>query len=160
MHVPTPAVNASGLRVALVTSRYHAEITAALAHAARDAFARAGGSPADLVEIAASGTFELPVIAAAFANDTDVDAIVALGCVVTGETRHDRYISQAVADGLMRVAVESGVPVAFGVLTVRDMEQARARAGGAKGNKGAEAMIAALETALAIRAIHEGNEKD
>lgn len=158
MHVPTPAVNASGLRVALVTSRYHAEITGAMSKAARDAFARAGGAPDDLVEVAAPGTFELPVIAAAFANDTDVDAIVALGCVVTGETRHDRYIAQAVADGLMRVAVESGVPVAFGVLTVGNLDQARARAGGAKGDKGAEAMVAALETAMVIRAIHDQGE--
>ncbi|MFO0873129.1 MAG: 6,7-dimethyl-8-ribityllumazine synthase [Phycisphaerales bacterium] len=160
MHVPTPQVNASGLRVGLVVSRYHAEITSALARGARDAFARAGGSEADLLEVASPGTFELPAICAAFANDTPVDAVVALGCVIAGETRHDRYIAGAVADGLMRIAIDTGRPVAFGVLTVGTIEQARARAGGAKGNKGAEAMVAAIEAALAIRAIlDDGGER-
>lgn len=156
MHVPTPATDASGLRIAVVVSRYHAEITAALAKGARDAFLRAGGTPDDLVEVTAPGAFELPAICSALAHDGNVDGVVALGCVVAGETRHDEYIAHAIADGLVRIAVDTGIPVALGVLTVVNLEQARARAGGAKGNKGAEAMTAAIDAVVAIHAVTGG----
>lgn len=156
MHVPTPSTDASGLRIAVVVSRYHSEITAALAKGAHDAFLRAGGAPDDLIEVTAPGAFDLPAICSALAHDGNVDAVVALGCVVTGETRHDEYIAHAIADGLVRIAVDTGIPVALGVLTVATLEQARARAGGAKGNKGAEAMTAAIDTVIAIHEVTGG----
>lgn len=156
MFVPTPRTDASGLRVAVVISRYHQEITRALAAGARRAFLAAGGSEDDLVELSAPGAFELPSICSALANDGRLDAVVALGCVVTGETRHDHYIASAVAHGLVQIGVDTGVPVAFGVLTVANIEQAQARAGGAKGNKGEEAMIAAIDAVLAIHAAADG----
>jgi 6,7-dimethyl-8-ribityllumazine synthase len=91
------------------------------------------------------------MVAQALAARGDIDAVVALGCVLTGETSHDRYICDAVAHGLMQVALRHGTPVTFGVLTCVTIEQARARSGGTKGNKGAEAMDAAIDAALAIR---------
>ncbi len=153
MHVPTPQTSAEQLRIGIVVSRYHDAITSALLAGATDAFARAGGDASeDLVVLGAPGTFELPVIAARLAHGGSVDAVVVLGCVVTGETRHDEYLASAVANACAAVAIETGVPVAFGVLTVANLDQARERSGGSKGNKGAEAMVAAIEASHAIEA--------
>lgn len=144
-----PPADASGLRIAIVASSYHSDVTGALRDGARAALAARGGAAP--VEESAPGAFELPMVAQALASRGDIDAVVALGCVLTGETSHDRYISDAVAHGLMQVALRHSVPVTFGVLTCVTIEQARARAGGAKGNKGGEAMDAAIDAALALR---------
>jgi len=154
--------DAVGLRVAIVVSRYHSAVTDALLEGACAEFLRLGGEPEALVVVRAPGAFELPVLAAAAAEE--FDAVVTLGCVVAGETRHDHVIADAVAGGLTRVAVESSVPIGFGVLTVSSLEQAKARAqpvssageqrGDEKravGNKGVEAMNAAISAASAIR---------
>jgi len=141
--------DASGLRIAVIASAYHADVTGALRDGAVSALQGRGGTIA--IEDSAPGAFELPMVAQAVAARGDVDAVVALGCVLTGETSHDRYISDAVAHGLMQVALRHGVPVTFGVLTCVTIEQARARAGGARGNKGSEAMDAAIDAALAVR---------
>lgn len=145
--------DARDLRVALVVSVYHGEVTGALAHGARDAFRKAGGDAADIVEVAAPGAFELPALAAACARRGDIAAVVALGCVVRGQTRHDRYICEAVSNELARLSVDSGKPVGFGLLTVENIRQARERAGGDEGNKGEEAMNAALIALAAMRAL-------
>lgn len=145
-------MNAAGLRAGLVVSRYHEGITRALAEGAREAFVEAGGDPADLIELAAPGAYELPQIASALARSGRVDLIIALGCVIHGETKHFEYICQAVAQGLMTVSLESAMPVAFGVLTCDTLAQAKARAGGELGNKGVEAMHAALGALHAQRA--------
>ncbi len=142
--------DARGLRVGLVTSRYHADVTGAMEDGARTAFLAAGGLPEDLLMAAAPGAFELPVIAAAYARRADVAAVVILGCIVEGETRHDRVLGDAIASAAAQLSVHTGKPVGFGVLTVRNAKQARARAGGKHGNKGQEAMDAAL---LAVRAV-------
>jgi 6,7-dimethyl-8-ribityllumazine synthase len=152
------ANDAEGLRIALVVSTYHAEITSSMCRAAEQAFHHAGGRPEDLVVVAAPGTFELIAICRALAEREDIDAIVALGCVIRGETRHDRVILGAVAQSLGAIIVESGIPIAFGVLTCENYEQATARAGGSKGNKGEEAMRAAIVTALAVDAIAQEEE--
>lgn len=141
--------DATGLRIAIVASSYHADVTGALRAGAAASLALRGGTVA--VDESAPGAFELPMVAQAVAARGDIDAVVALGCVLTGETSHDRYISDAVAHGLMQVALRHGIPVTFGVLTCVTIEQARARAGGAKGNKGGEAMDAAIDAALAMR---------
>ena len=149
-HAPSRSPqDASGLRIAIVASAYHADVTGALRNGAVAALKARGGTVA--VDESAPGAFELPMVAQAIAARGDIDAVVALGCVLTGETSHDRYISDAVAHGLMQVALRHGVPVTFGVLTCVTIEQARARAGGAKGNKGGEAMDAAIDAALAVR---------
>lgn len=122
---------------------------------AEQEFQRLRGEAGHLHVVRAPGAFELPVLAAALARTGDFDAVLALGCLIRGETAHDRVIADAVAQGLTQVAVETGVPVLFGVLTVDTFDQAMARAAGERGGKGAEAMSAAVETALAISAIKQ-----
>jgi len=153
-----PANAADGLRIGLAVSTYHAEITDSMRRAAESAFAAAGGDASDLYVLEVPGAFELIAAARALAEREDIDAIVALGCVIRGETWHDRAIVNAVASGLSAIIVESGLPVAFGVLTCENFEQAKERAGGSKGNKGAEAMHAAIMTALAIHAAVQDEE--
>ena len=145
--------DATDLVIGVVVSRYHAEITDHLRDGAIEFFHAHGGTEENLIVVGVPGAFELTAACAALAGRGDVGAIVALGCVITGETTHDQYINHAVSQGLASIAVQTGVPVAFGVLTCSNFEQARARAGGDKGNKGAEAMAAALETARTIDAI-------
>jgi 6,7-dimethyl-8-ribityllumazine synthase len=150
-----PETDASGLHVALVVSRYHARVTDALCVAATECFQSAGGSVDDLEIVHTPGAFELTAVCRAQAVRDEFDVVVALGCIIAGETDHDRYIAAAVATGLTTITVQTGVPVAFGVLTCRTLEQALARAGGDRGNKGAEAMAAAIETARTLRGLRE-----
>lgn len=147
-----PRVTASP-SVAVIVSRYNHSVTAALLQGAMDEFARRGHPPAKLETFEAPGAFELPTLAAGAAASKRFDAIVALGCVIKGETSHDRYIAHAIADGITRVSLDYRLPVAFGVLTTDTPKQARDRAGGKHGNKGAEAMAAALDTLSVLRSI-------
>jgi 6,7-dimethyl-8-ribityllumazine synthase len=141
---------AADLRVGIVVSSYHADITGKLRDGAIAAFAAAGGRDSHLTVVESPGAFELTVICTAMAT-AEVDAIVALGCIVAGDTEHHLYLGHAVAQGLTTLSVETGIPVAFGVLTVDSVEQAMERAGGAKGNKGEEAMSAAIAAAHVVR---------
>jgi 6,7-dimethyl-8-ribityllumazine synthase len=153
-----PGTDATGLRVGLAVSRYHDRITDALCKAAVDRFRHAGGADEDLHVVKTPGAFELTAVCRAFAAGGNIDAVVALGCVISGETDHDRYIASAVATGLTMITVETGVPVAFGLLTCATLDQAEARAGGDHGNKGDEAMLAAIETARVIRSLSPARE--
>ncbi len=145
--------DACDMAIAIVTSRYHEDITTALRDGAVEAFIEAGGDSNRLVHIEAPGTWELPVLCRALLQRGAgaPDAVIALGCVVAGETSHDRYINHGVSSALSTLAIETGCPVAFGVITCSTMDQARARAGGDRGNKGREAMHAAIETVNLIR---------
>ncbi|MFM2163793.1 MAG: 6,7-dimethyl-8-ribityllumazine synthase [Planctomycetota bacterium] len=155
MHTSVPlAASARGLRVGVAVSRYHEGVTGRLAEGALDAYRAAGGADSDLVVVDAPGSFELVPIAHALASRADLDAVVCIGCVLTGETTHDQYICQAVATGLGSISAQVGKPVAFGVLTCQNLAQAEARAGGAKGNKGEEAMRAAIIAAQAVGRVH------
>ena len=144
--------DASGLRGALVASRYHDAVVSRLAEGAARAWIAAGGAEELLLRVDSPGAFELPVVAAALARRGDIDLVVCLGLVLTGETTHDRHIADSVAHALQDLALETGKPVAFGLLTCQSMPQAEARAGGAKGNKGEEAMAAAILASQAVRA--------
>jgi 6,7-dimethyl-8-ribityllumazine synthase len=146
-------LNARPLRIALAVSQYHAEITAALRDGAVETFIEAGGLEQNLLLVPAAGAFELTAVCRALARHGRHDALVAIGCVITGQTRHDRYICRSVVQGLTQVLVESGVPIGFGLLTCRTMDQARARAGGAVGNKGVEAMAAAIASANTLSSL-------
>lgn len=150
-----PRADASGLRIGIAVSRYHSDVTALLRDAALRSFAEAAGRREDLVVVESPGSFELTAICRELAA-SGLDAVVALGCIIQGQTRHDRYLAAAVAQGLTAVSVQSGVPVAFGVLTCKTLDQARQRAGGDRGDKGAEAMTAAIMAARAIQAIRRG----
>jgi 6,7-dimethyl-8-ribityllumazine synthase len=133
------------LRVAIVVSRYNRWITDALLRGAQDEFHRQTGTLEGLAIMHAPGSFELPVLARAAATSGRFQAVVCLGCIIKGETSHDLHIATAVANAITTASCETGVPIAFGVLTVDTAAQAEARAGGDKGNKGQEAMQAALD---------------
>jgi 6,7-dimethyl-8-ribityllumazine synthase len=132
--------------VAIAVSRFNSSITDRLLEGAMGVYAARGGELSAVAVLDAPGSFELPAIALAAAKAGRFAGVVALGCLIRGQTRHDRYIAQAVANGLVSVTIATGLPVTFGVLTVETAEQARDRAGGARGNKGADAMAALLDT--------------
>lgn len=143
--VPVPQM--PGLRVALVVSTYHDDVTRRLADGAREALAAAGIAAADIDQLDVPGAYEIPFGARTAAASGRVDAVVCLGCLIKGETPHFDYIASAVAHGLMQASLAHGVPMAFGVLTVNAMEEAVARAADGPGNKGYEAAVAAVTMA-------------
>ena len=148
-----PLPSGAGFRFAIIVSRFNAGITESLRDAARAALAEAGVSSADIEELAVPGAFELPQAARCAAETGRFDAIVCLGCVIRGETPHFEYVSSSAAHGVMAAAGDTGVPMAFGVLTTDTEEQAMARAGADEHNKGREAAAAALEMAALFRAL-------
>jgi 6,7-dimethyl-8-ribityllumazine synthase len=154
-----PLTAAGGARFALIVSRFNEAITGRLESGGRAALLEAGAAEADVATFAVPGAFELPQAARAAAESGRFDAIVCLGCVIRGETPHFEYISAAVAHGLMAAAAETGVPMAFGVLTTDSWEQAEARAGEGRDNKGFEAAAAALEMAALFRTLRAGSRR-
>ncbi len=143
-------VSASGRKVAIVAARFNDFIVASLLKGARASWLQRGGSPENLTVVRVPGAFELPVVARKLAGSGRYDAVVALGCVIRGDTPHFDYVAGECARGLQLAALETGVTVAFGVLTVESVEQALERAAAGAGNKGGEAMDSALETAAVM----------
>ena len=135
------------MRIALVVSRYHAFVTDRLEAGARAALAEVGLAPDAVETVAVPGAFELAQAAARLAETGQWAAVVCLGCLIRGETPHFEYIADAAAHGIMRAAQDTGVPIAFGVLTTNTADEAMARAGDGATNKGREAATAALEMA-------------
>lgn len=148
---PTALPSAHGMHVAVVVSRFNPEVTRRLRAGAEDALRAAAAFRVDVHEV--PGAFELPVAARALAASRQFDAVVCLGCLVRGETPHFDYIASAVSHGLMRASLDTGVPVAFGVLTTDTIDQARARALPDETNKGWEAVAAAIEMVHVLRRI-------
>lgn len=146
-------IDATGLTVAIVHGTWHEVIADGLLAGARRVLEASG---ATIVEHPVPGSFELPVVAKA-ALDAGADAAVALGVIIRGGTPHFEYVAGATTDGLTRVALDTGKPVGFGVLTLDDQQQGLDRAGlpGSREDKGAEAAAAALRTALVLRAVRE-----
>ncbi|HKT42942.1 MAG TPA: 6,7-dimethyl-8-ribityllumazine synthase [Rhodanobacteraceae bacterium] len=140
-----------GARYAVIASRWNGEVVDALVDGARRAFAEHGVTNDALDVLRAPGAWELPVLAQHLAKARRHAVIVALGCVVRGETRHYEHVADECARGLMRVALDSGVPVLNGVLAVEDEADAWARAGGARGNKGADVALSAIEMATLLK---------
>jgi 6,7-dimethyl-8-ribityllumazine synthase len=137
----------SGLRIGIVVARFNHLISARLLEAAEAELTQAGTQPDDVHVAWVPGAFEIPLAARAMAQSGRYHALVTLGAVIRGGTPHFDYVCRGVTDGLRDVMQATGVPVAFGVLTTDDVEQALARAGGGEGNKGCEAAQAALEMA-------------
>ncbi len=147
---------ARGGRIAVVVARFNDFVTSRLARSAVEELVSCGVAREDVHEIRVPGAFELPLAASLAARSGRYAAVVCLGAVIRGETPHFDHVAGECARGLSRVALDSGVPVAFGVLTTDTPEQALARAGGAAGDKGRDAARTALEMAdLAVR-IREG----
>ena len=136
---------AGGKKFALVASRFNEFITSKLLGAAEDMLKRHGVSGDDITVAWTPGAFELPVAVKKMAQSGSYDAVIALGCVIRGATPHFDYVAAEAAKGLGQIALESGVPVLFGVLTTDSIEQAIERAGTKAGNKGADVALAAIE---------------
>lgn len=140
--------SATGLRFALVVSSYHDDITSRLELGARDVLARAGVSAEHIEHLSVPGAYELPFAARIAAVSRRVDGVICLGCLIKGETPHFDHIASAVAHGIMQASLVTGVPMAFGVLTTNNLEEAEARVQPGPGNKGFEAGQAAIEMAV------------
>ncbi|MCL5283703.1 MAG: 6,7-dimethyl-8-ribityllumazine synthase [Armatimonadetes bacterium] len=138
-------LNASGRRFAIVVSRFNSMISDRLLAGAKDTLIRHGAGEGDIAVYRVPGAWELPVVAQQLAGSGKWDAIIALGCLIRGETPHFDYIAAEVTRALGEIARTTGRPVAYGLLTTESMDQAVARAGGKAGNKGVEAAIAAIE---------------
>jgi len=150
---------AKGLRLAIVVSRFNSFITERLLTGALDTLSRAGADDRRIEVVRVPGSFEIPVTAKTLAQSGRYDAIITLGCVIRGETQHFDYISAEVTRGIQLAALETGVPMAFGVLTTDTLEQAVDRAGAKSGNKGAEVALAAIEMANLLRNTRRGKKK-
>jgi 6,7-dimethyl-8-ribityllumazine synthase len=146
-------LDARGLRIAIVASRFNDAITRQLVEGALDGLRRHGGVDGPSALVWVPGAFEIPLAAQKLAASGEVDALVCVGAVIRGATPHFDYVAGQVASGVARVALDSGVPVAFGVLTTDTTEQALERAGIKGGNKGFDAMLTAIEMAQLLRAL-------
>lgn len=149
-----PLTGGGGLRFAVVYSRFNDAITTSLRDGALAALTEAGAAADAVATESVPGAFELPQAARCLADTGRFDAIVCLGCVIRGETPHFEYIAASVAHAVQQAAGDTGVPMAFGVLTTDTWEQAEARAGQGRDNKGFEAAAAAIEMAQLVRRWH------
>jgi 6,7-dimethyl-8-ribityllumazine synthase len=141
------AANAAGLRFALVVSRFNSFITDRLLAGAVDALEAAGADPENIVVVHVPGSFEIPLTAKKLAEGGRTDAVIAIGCILRGETSHFDYVASEVARGVQLAQLDTGIPVIFCVLTCDTLEQAIDRAGLKSGNKGYDAGVAAIEMA-------------
>ncbi len=137
-------------KIGIVVAEWNAEVTEALYEGALSTLIQSGLKKRNVQRLTVPGSFELPLGAQWLAGQKDIDGVIALGCVIQGDTPHFDYICQAVAQGLMDVNLKFGKPVAFGVLTTLNKKQAEERAGGRLGNKGEEAAITVMEM-LSVR---------
>jgi 6,7-dimethyl-8-ribityllumazine synthase len=144
-HTPEDIPNAEDKIFGIVVSEWNTEITDALLQGALDVLKKANVLQKNIHISYVPGTFELPYGALKTINRHSPDAVICLGCVIQGETRHFDFICQAAANGIMNVGLQQGIPVIFGVLTTNNLEQAKDRSGGKHGNKGFEAGLTALK---------------
>ena len=145
--------SAKGMKIAVVVSSWNEEITEALFIGARKALIDNGCLEKDILRYDVPGSFELPSGAQYAAENKNPDAVICLGCVIQGETRHFEFICNAVANGLIQLNLRYQIPFIFGVLTPDTMEQARARAGGRHGNKGVEAAVTAIQMVMLKKSV-------
>ena len=141
----------AGAGIGIVAARFNARFTDRLLEGALRVLDRHGVADPTVVRV--PGAFEIPLAARRLAGAQGIEAVIALGAVVRGETPHFDYVAASCAEGVMRAGLDGGVPVIFGVLTTEDDEQAAARTGGAHGNKGEEAALAALEMVTLLRRV-------
>lgn len=147
---------AKGLKFGIVLSRFNNFICERLLEGALDALRRNGAEEEDISVVRVPGAFEIPLFTKKLANSGRFDAIICLGCVIRGATPHFAYIATEVTKGIANIALESGVPVSFGVLITDTIEQAIERAGTKIGNKGFDAALSAIEMANLLREIEKG----
>jgi 6,7-dimethyl-8-ribityllumazine synthase len=149
-HSTDEDISAEGLRFVVVASRYNRGVTDALVQGAKDALHEAGAADGDISVVRVPGAFELPLAVQALVEDDDYDAVIALGCIVRGDTPHFDFVAQGAMQGLMRVSLDHHIPIGFGVLTTETQAQAEERARPDETNKGREAALTALEMAVLL----------
>jgi 6,7-dimethyl-8-ribityllumazine synthase len=147
------ALQAKGMRFGIVVSRFNDFINKRLLDGALDALARHGAEEGMITVVRVPGSFEIPLAAKKLAGSGKYDAIICLGAVIRGATPHFEYISTEVTEGIAQVALESGMPVSFGILTTDTIEQAIERAGTKSGNKGWDAALAAIEMVNVLKTV-------
>ncbi|HSV75551.1 MAG TPA: 6,7-dimethyl-8-ribityllumazine synthase [Bacteroidales bacterium] len=152
---PEQVPNAANMRMGIVVSEWNPEITGSLLQGAKGTLIRHGMKPENILVHFVPGSFELPLGAAWLIEQTNSDAVICLGCVIQGETRHFEFICQAVSQGITNLGLNTKTPVIFGVLTPDTYEQARDRAGGKHGNKGDEAAITAIKMAALKSSLYD-----
>jgi 6,7-dimethyl-8-ribityllumazine synthase len=149
----------AGMAVAVVASRYNAGVVQRLLDGAVEQLAERGVSQDQITVILVPGAWELPLACRRLAEAGGHQAVVALGCVVRGDTPHFEYVCSEASRGVIQASLDTGIPVSFGLLTTDTLEQAAERAGGSVGNKGAEAADAAVEMAQLMRALPRGHRR-
>jgi 6,7-dimethyl-8-ribityllumazine synthase len=142
-------LDATGMRFAIIASRFNSDVTEPLCAGAEKTLRDHGAADVHVAWV--PGAFELPLVAKKFAESGAVDAVVCIGAVIRGETAHFEYVAGECAAGVTRASLDTGIPVAFGVLTVEDRDQANERVGGAEGHKGEEAAATAIEMVSLLR---------
>jgi 6,7-dimethyl-8-ribityllumazine synthase len=146
-------LDAAGLRIAVVVARFNAHVTSKLYDGCRDELGTRGYALDSLLTVEVPGCFELPIVAKTLAASGSYDAVICLGAVIRGDTPHFDYVSSETATGVQRAALDTGVPVIFGVLTTDNEEQAIERVGGSHGHKGRDAALTAIEIVHTMRRI-------
>jgi 6,7-dimethyl-8-ribityllumazine synthase len=150
-------LSAVGLRFAIVVSRFNSFITERLLAGAMDALSRTGASEDAIDVVKVPGSWEIPLVAGELARQHRHDAVICLAAVIRGDTPHFDYVSAEASKGIAHVSADTGVPVAFGVLTTNTLEQAIDRAGAKGGNKGFDAAMTAIEMANLLRTLRQGS---
>ncbi len=145
----------TGAKIAIVAARFNHFVVDRLVEGAVDAFVRHGGDPANITVIRVPGAWEIPIVASRVAGKKNVSAVVAVGAVIRGSTPHFDHVAGEVSKGVASAALSTGVPISFGVLTTDSIEQAVERAGTKAGNKGWDAMVAAIEMISLGQALDE-----
>lgn len=151
-------LSAEGRRFGIVISRFNSLVTGRLLEGALDCLRRHGAQENNITVVYCPGSFEIPQVAARLIRSGQFNAIVCLGCVIRGETPHFDYIASEVTRGLGSLALETGTPIAFGILTTDSLEQALERAGAKAGNKGWDAALTAIELASTFHQLTEGKK--
>ncbi len=146
-------LDASGLSFGIIVSRFNSFISERLLEGAVDALIRHGANESDITVARIPGAFEIPLTAQAMAESKKFDAVICLGAVIRGATPHFNYVSSEVSKGIASVSLQTGIPVAFGILTTDTIEQAVERAGTKAGNKGFDAAVTAIETVNVLKVL-------
>ena len=155
--VPEAVLDGRGLRIAVISARWNSHVTLRLLDGVRRGLATAGVDLADITEDWVPGAFELPLAAKTWALSGRVDAVICLGCVIRGETTHYESVAGECASGIQQAQLETGVPIAFGALTVENLDQALARSEGVGGhNVGEDGAKVVVEMAALVRRVREG----
>lgn len=150
--------DAGDLEFGIVVSEWHNDITEALYEGAYNTLVENGADPENIKKIYVPGSFELPLGAQMLLENTNVDAVIILGCVIQGETPHFDYVCQGVTKGVMDLNIKYNIPVIFGLLTTLNLQQAKDRSGGKHGNKGVEAAVAAIKMCALSEQIYDFDE--